>query len=117
MTIGLDLIERGYFPRELPPCFTSVSLAQHVKALGLGAVNAQHAGGSWTRAARHNLARPAGLRRVLSVPNPINFLRVSEAIDNCWVTSIQPLLSTTTIATSRPTPSLAPRALAPAFGS
>lgn len=117
MSIGDDFVERGYFPRELPPCFTTTLLAQYVNIMGMSAVNLVHAGGSWTRPARHNLARPAGMRRVLSVPNPLNFLRLAEALDSAWVPLIEPLLATATLATSRPVCSLGPRTLAPMFGS
>lgn len=117
MSTADDFIERGYFPREFPPCFTTRLLALYVAAKGLQVINGGHAGSTWTRAARHNLARPAGLRRVLSVPNPINFLLLAEACEAAWAPLIGPLLATTTVSASRPAPSLGPRALAPAVSS
>jgi hypothetical protein len=106
------IIERGYFPWELPPCFRTVELAQYVTSVGLQQLLSKHKA-QWTRPARHNLARPGGLRRALSIPNPLNFLHLSSAVDAAWVPYIDPLLDKSTLSITRPVPSLGPRAFAP----
>ena len=65
MKILNALLEKGYFPRELPPPFNT-------RAFGTFAANSTTAWpkSRWTRCARHNLARPGGLRRPLGIPNP-----------------------------------------------
>ena len=80
------ILARGYLPRELPPPFTSESLANAVQA------NRQNApagffsapgsqGNIHSRPTVHNLARAGILRRKLSIPNPINYFQLAEAID------------------------------------
>lgn len=106
------IIGAGYFPREVPPPFRTSQLAAYVDATGLSAINAG-AGSGWTRPVLHNLARPGGLRRVLSIPNPIHFLRLAEIIEAKWSLDLRPLLEGTTLATSRPVPSAGPRSFVP----
>lgn len=108
------MISRGYLPLELPPPFTSRPLAKFVAGTGLAAVNALWAKQPWTRGVRHSLARPGGLRRPLTIPNPVNFLRLTEAVAAAWPSHIRPLLKKATLATSRPVRSAGPRAFAPA---
>lgn len=72
-------LEKGYFPRELPPPFNTESFAIH--GPGLAA--------SWNKSTRtlcgaHNLARPGGLRRPLKIPNPFAYLALAEIISNNW---------------------------------
>ena len=75
-----SLLARGYFPRELPPPFTTQDFAAF-------AVN--HTGG-WptqrTQCVSHNLARPGGLRRPLSIPNPRAFFRLAKLLVSNWTT-------------------------------
>ena len=75
-----SLLARGYFPRELPPPFTTQDFAAY-------AVN--HTG-NWparrTQCVSHNLARPGGLRRPLSIPNPPAFYRLADLLVSNWAT-------------------------------
>ena len=75
-----SLLERGYFPRELPPPFTTRDFAAF-------AVN--HQGPwpeKWTQSVSHHLARPGGLRRPLSIPNPSGFFRLADLLVSHWST-------------------------------
>lgn len=75
-------LRRGYFPSELPPLFNSETLALAVR-------NAQqnlpkcmtNNKATWTQPTNHNLARVGGLRRRLSVPNPVNFYRLARVFE------------------------------------
>lgn len=74
------LITKGFLPRELPPLFSSVSLGGILgKTLPSGFTSAA---AQWTQAVHHNLARPGGLRRRLTIPNPVSFCRLSATIAN-----------------------------------
>jgi hypothetical protein len=77
-----NLLQKGYFPRELPPPFKTDSYANHV----LGAAAAWSAGekSKWRRCVAHNLARPGGLRRPLKIPNPVSYFVLAELISNHW---------------------------------
>src|ERR1017187_1197274 len=73
------LLERGYFPQELPPPFTSHGLA----AFG----NAPLPFTTPPRTSRpeiFNLARTGTLRRQLSILNPIHFSLLAELVVANW---------------------------------
>src|ERR1039458_8525257 len=73
------LLERGYFPRELPPPFNTDSFASNAFAVGKSWKY-----GSWTSPVVHNLARPGGLRRPLSIPNPVAYYKLAELMASHW---------------------------------
>lgn len=73
------LLAKGYFPRELPPPFNTVSFARHAKKAGAGWPKDE-----WTRCAAHNLARPGGLRRPLKIPHPISYFALADLIAANW---------------------------------
>ena len=82
-----EILARGYLPKELPPPFTSKSLATAVKANRLNlptnfSCDPGKPGNVRSRATVHNLARVGTLRRKLSIPNPINYFQLAEAIDS-----------------------------------
>jgi len=79
-----DLLAKGYFPRELPPAFSTASFASAVVSgvglnNGFGAVNADSA-----PLCVHNMVRSGGLRRNLGVPNPCSYSRLCEFVANRW---------------------------------
>jgi hypothetical protein len=115
--LAIPLISRGYFPADLPPAFTTRSLASFAASFGLTALNLASAKQRWSRPAKFSLARPGGLRRPLSVPNPVHFLRLAEALDASWSTDIVPILARTSLASSRPRISAGARALEPTTSS
>lgn len=78
----LDLVQKGYFPRELPPPFKTESFAAYaIGAAGGWTANQRN---TWRRCVAHNLARPGGLRRPLKIPNPISYFVLAELIANNW---------------------------------
>ena len=111
MPFHIDLIERGYFPREVPPPFQSTKLAAHVSVAGVVKLSSLIGKVWWTSSVRHNLARPAGLRRPLAIPNPIGYLGVANEVEAGWSQEIEPLLKSSTLSASRPILSTGPRAV------
>ena len=111
MSLEIDLLDRGYFPREVPPAFVSATFAKHVSGTGSAGLYPLIGRNSWTAPTRHNLARPGGLRRPLSIPNPIGYLRIAAEIDRFWVSDLEPLLKSSTLSASRPVLSAGPRAI------
>ncbi len=80
----LDLLSRGYFPKELPPpfstepfavavCFSTATLPASFEDPKLDA-----------SLCYHNLARVGTLRRRLAIPNPILHYRLCKAIQDNW---------------------------------
>lgn len=86
MTLQLfDLLEKGYFPKELPPPFTTSGYAD--------AVAGQHAtppSGDFSSPPKfsmlcfHNLVRTGGLRRNLGIPNPKHFYCLAKHVVSNW---------------------------------
>ncbi len=74
------LLSKGFLPRELPQLFSSASLGNLVGKTGLPA-DFVSTTAVWTQPVQHNLARAGGLRRKLSIPNPVNYFRLAKAFD------------------------------------
>jgi hypothetical protein len=82
------LLARGYFPKELPPPFTSAGFAG--KIANIGPLWAAHEAGLTaqqrrlyppvTRYARFDMARKGHSRRMLGVPNPVTQYYLTSAI-------------------------------------
>ena len=69
-----NLLARGYLPEALPPPFSSEDFAAMSGALAPD--------DRQTLSARFNLSRPGGLRRTLSIPNPMSQLAVAKHISS-----------------------------------
>ena len=82
-----DLLKRGYFPKELPPPFTTEPFGSLIEN-NPNFIPALSQGPSETLPARHSLSRAGALRRVLSIPNPLSFLMLSEWFEQNWSTAI-----------------------------
>jgi hypothetical protein len=78
-----DLLAKGYFPREWPPCFSTSSFATRILASrstwpsAFGTLTA-------TKMCTYSLAKAGGLRRKLSVPNPICHLPLCDFLTSQW---------------------------------
>lgn len=77
-----DLLQKGYFPRELPPPFKTHSFAAY--APGGAAAWSNASKNKWTGAVSHNLARPGGLRRPLQIPNPVSYFVLADIMASNW---------------------------------
>ncbi len=79
----VDLLTRGYFPRELPPSFST-------STYGTALAVANPGNGAFNQAPKHsspcvhNLVRSGGLRRNLSIPNPKHFYRLAAHVVAHW---------------------------------
>lgn len=86
MTTAINLLTRGYFPRELPPPFTTEFFGVFVSdGRRRATLPAQR---DWTTCVSHNLARPGSLRRPLKIPNPVHHLPLAEEIERRWPTLV-----------------------------
>lgn len=113
-----DLLERGYFPKELPsPPFTTITFANLVTTAS-GLLPADFANGAdptyrllpTSKLTRYSHARGGLLRRKLGIYNPLHYyLLAKEIIDN-WST-ISTKVSGTTIAATAPEHKVSGRAI------
>lgn len=74
------LLGKGLLPRELPPLFSSATLAGLLGKPG-SPPDFSSPTAVWTQPLQHNLSRPGGLRRKLSIPNPVNYFRLARTFD------------------------------------
>jgi hypothetical protein len=73
------LLEKGYLPKELPPLFSSRIFAScMITNIGNLPKLITDAKPRWTSLSHHNIARIGGLRRRVSIPNPINYFRLAN---------------------------------------
>jgi len=84
-----NLLARGYFPKELPPPFNTKlfgSFAGTASAaiLQLDTTKKGLKNNLTTRPATHNLARSGTLRRMLTIPNPVNQYQVAQSVAKGW---------------------------------
>lgn len=97
-----DLLSRGYFPKELPRCFTTQPFADYMSANHPVTVYGRNGTKTLvTRAATHSLARPGNQRRRLSIPHPHNYYLVCNELASNWAT-IDAHLQKSAITLTRP---------------
>jgi hypothetical protein len=82
MTIRRTLIERGYFPKELPPAFTAEQFAKYACTRnGRRILNKYQPADNCTVGARFLLSRGFA-ERELRIPHPFSFAKLAELVAN-----------------------------------
>jgi hypothetical protein len=76
------LTSRGFFPKELPPCFNTVEFQKAVMRAKYNPVFVYPKNTS-AELAIHSLSR-SPIRRMLGIPNPIYFLPLAKTISANW---------------------------------
>jgi Reverse transcriptase (RNA-dependent DNA polymerase) len=80
-----SILARGFFPKELPPIFSTEAFARAATAGPLEVHKSPRTGpGVTSLPASHSLGRPGHLRRRLHVPNPFSFLNVAMLVSDDW---------------------------------
>ncbi|MBD2490321.1 RNA-directed DNA polymerase [Aulosira sp. FACHB-615] len=87
------LLRCGYFPHELPPPFQTTSLGKaitpQISSLSHPFIYDPKFNKPVSKLSRFNLARAGTLRRILSIPNPINYVQLAHIISSDWQQIIQ----------------------------
>lgn len=86
MTTLLELLRDGYFPKELPPPFTTVSFANLIASNVASLPSSFRSRRDPALTSEHNIVRVGILRRKLGIPNPITQFRLCEEIEQNWST-------------------------------
>jgi hypothetical protein len=97
-----DLLAKGFFPQELPPCFSSTSFAT-VAGLAGGILPAAFTNPPESKPCPYSFARggTGAIRRRLSIVNPVSFYALAQTIAANWV-AIDTHLQSTPFSQSRP---------------
>lgn len=84
-----DLLSKGYFPKELPPPFTTTNYSQAMSGpLAAPPVDAFSGLPKHSPPCVHNLVSTGGLRRNLAIPNPKHFFRLAKHVVVNWANII-----------------------------
>ena len=94
----VDLIKRGYFPKELPPPFNTKSLADFSSS---STTLLNTCPKKPTKLYCHNHVRYGSLRRKLGIPNPVFFLQLADLIDEKW-SDIKQIIDKSNYSKSKP---------------
>ena len=99
------LLTHGFFPMEIPQCFTAGAYGRMLTARGLSPPQEMVPDRTATRdprpLARHNLARVGRLRRTLAVPHPVPYFALAREIIQSW-SDLQPLFLRGDLSVSQP---------------
>ncbi|MFS0848209.1 RNA-directed DNA polymerase [Novosphingobium panipatense] len=78
------LIQRGFFPETLPPCFTSIDLKRAFSGLIRDLKAKELRNGRHTDYVRYSGTKHDGNRRYYGTPNPISYFYVASFISDHW---------------------------------
>ena len=100
-----NILGKGYFPQELPPPFITQPFANFIvsnlNTLNHPFINDPKRKNITSRCGKFNLARVSSLRRILSIPNPINHAQLAYIIHTEW-NDIQSHVKQSTLSRSTP---------------
>ena len=82
LTMRELLCRRGFFPRELPPCFSSESYDEAAVSTFLSSWGSKPV--KWCKADRFSSARKSHGRRILHIVNPLPFAHLANQIQVDW---------------------------------
>lgn len=88
-------LEKGYLPKELPPCFSSASFAATIGSI------TKPPDREWTHPARFSLNRAGGVRRSVEIPNPFSQYFIAAECSQNWET-LRRVSALSQISLSRP---------------
>lgn len=77
-----DILGRGYFPKELPPPFTTQTFARHYAELSASEKAESHC-------LRYSYSKYAWVRRTLGIPNPAHMIHVAQSVSANWASIAQ----------------------------
>ncbi len=97
-----DLLAKGFFPQELPPCFSTTSFAV-LASLPTGTIPAAFTNPPDSKACNYSFARggTGAVRRHLSIVNPVAFYALAQVVAANWA-AIDNHLHSTPFSQSRP---------------
>ena len=96
-----NLLGIGYFPKELPRPFRTVTLAALLTDSSINKPTAFINGKRSAKMCCHNLARPGSLRRKLGIPNPVLHYNLCFDIESHW-SDISTHIRKSTLSSSKP---------------
>ena len=107
-----NLLAKGFFPRELPPAFSTTAFAKSVTGPKGGLVGKMNEGDQQkAELCVHNMVRSGGLRRHLGLPNPVHYARLCDFVVQNW-TQLQQSANRSAFSLTKPVDTNVERAIA-----
>ena len=111
MYTATSILEKGFFPEELPPPFSTVRFAEVISKNKNSLLDPYSQGKEATKLVKFNLARVGTIRRELGIPNPTNFCALC-----LWIEDNQSILGVSSpLSLSSPNPGKGFRAIGREF--
>lgn len=96
--ISKELLSKGFFPAELPACFSSSEFGQNIAKLRKRRFGE---GAKWTSCDNYSMPHAKSGRRIASIVNPVPFYGLAEVIRRNWP-AITKIYNNSDISFSRP---------------
>jgi hypothetical protein len=77
VTTTFDILNRGYFPKELPPPFSTESFARAYRSLRKSKTKE-------SLCVRYSYSKYASVRRTLAIPNPAHMIELADVVARNW---------------------------------
>src|SRR5258708_33271224 len=77
MVAAFDIVTSVYFPKELPPPFTTASFARNYGSLPASKVPD-------SLCLRYSYSKYASVRRTVAIPNPAHMIALANAVSTNW---------------------------------
>jgi hypothetical protein len=110
----IHLLQKGYFPIELPPPFNTTSFGLATTNRPTHVISLANTAPKSSPSCAHNLVRAGGLRRNLSIPNPKHFYKLAFHVVTYW-NNIEVAANKSKYSLSKPIISQSDRAILPQF--
>jgi len=80
-TVRRILLQKGYFPKELPPTFFTEQFARYASSRnGRAVIQAYKPPNNFTECVAFELALPGGGRRPLAIPHPASYATLADLV-------------------------------------
>ncbi len=107
-----DILSRGFFPKELPPEFSSKAFASALLPTDAALATSKPA---TAQLLVHNLARVGAVRRMIGIPNPLMYARLVKGVVQNWSKLYKHIAFTGHFSVSRPSADKRSRAIGPSL--
>lgn len=107
MLTNHNLVDKGYFPKELPPPFITKKLATSLNSISAISITKND-----SRYCKFSMPRLRNFRRILAIPNPAHQLKLCDTIVTNW-TEIKNHYSKSSMSLTKPTENADGRCLGP----
>lgn len=83
--IAKKILCKGYFAKQIPNEFISISLSENIDSLNLTKSNLSKEGvNKWCKLIDFSIPKTENFRRILSIPHPLHYILLARTIEEKW---------------------------------